>query len=345
MKSKILVFALLGLASGQLLSSGAASGGTGGASATGSGQGASGSAAFGVPSQSGNSSSSVNGNVNAGVNGNNVNGGNNANGNGTDSAIQGNTQIQRPGLVVTNPNSFRLTNTLDRTNVLISGTNHVGDSNIVAGNTNGNFNTNQVYNTNQVFVTNQVFSTNFVSVTNRTGFGSNDRAATEADRVIVIQVRNRVRQKDPGISTAWDTVGLAAQSGTVLVSGQVAKLADKQVLLAIVQNTPGVVAVLDQLVINPALVQDTSNTGTTGTTPRYLNPASDPSLGDSYRFTTATNRFGQRVITPPTRGGTLLATNLSPTGPTNAGSTNVILEGTVGTNLTTVPTGTNTTNP
>jgi len=93
--------------------------------------------------------------------------------------------------------------------------------------------------------------------------------------------------------------------------------------------------VVDQLVVNPGAVQG----GTTGTVSRFLNPASDPSLGDSYRFSAATNRFGQRIFMPPARG-TIIATNPSPTGSTNPGSTNVILEGTVGTNTTTVPTNT-----
>jgi len=281
---------------------GGASAGTGAATGNGS-AGASGSASFGTPGTSGNASGSTSSGANNRVN-------------------PGPPQNRLIGPAT---NGFAPSNTTD--------TNQPPDSSVNV--------TNQFFNTNQVFVTNQFSSTNFVSMTNRTGLGSNDQAATEFDRALVLQVRQRVYRKDPGISASWNAVAFAANGGNILVSGQVAQLADKQNLLVLVQNTPGVVSVVDHVLVTPGIG---ATDGSTGTVSRFLSPAPDPSLGDSYRFSSPSNRFGQRVIVPPARG-TTIATNLSPTGPTNPGSTNVILEGSAGTNVIVVPVDTNGTSP
>jgi hypothetical protein len=285
------------------------------AGASGSGSGApSGGAAFGTPPASGNAGASTSPGAN-----------NNA------PAAPNTTagpQTQPPPLLP-NTNLFYAA-----TNAGVANTNQSGSTNQVNV-------TNQFSNTNQVFVTNQFFSTNVVVITNRPGMGSSDQAASELDRALIVEVRQRIRRKDPGISASWDTVGLAANGGNILVSGQVLQLADKQSLLVLVQSTPGVVRVVDQVVVTPQLG---AAGGSTGTVSRFLNPSSDPSLGDSHRFSSATNRFGQRVFLPPARG-TLIATNPSPTGFTNPGSTNVILEGTVATNVIVIPVDTNAPNP
>jgi hypothetical protein len=228
--------------------------------------------------------------------------------------VNAGVRVQTPGTSVIQTNPVPLGGT--------AGTNQGQGTNVVNV-------TNQVFNTNQVNITNQTFSTNFVSVTNRVGLGSNDMAATEFDRALVVQVRQRLYLKDPGTSASWSTVNLAARDGTMLVSGQVLDLAAKDSLIVVVRNTPGVVRVVDQVAVNP-------NAAAAGTVSRFLSPASDPSLGDAGRFSTATNRFGQRVFIPPARG-TIIATNPSPTGPTNPGSTNIIVEGVVGTNVIVVP--------
>jgi len=310
MKSNVFLLILgLGCAINQSSANGAAAAGasTGAGVQSGSSSaGASGNAAFGTPPASGNAS--VSGNV------------------GVNNPPPVPPQTPNPLLVATNNLFVGQTNS--------TGTNQTGDTNQVNV-------TNQFFNTNQVFVTNQMFSTNFVSITNRTGLAPNDMAASEFDRVLIVEVRQRLYLKDPGTSGSWSTVGLASQGGNMLVSGQVAQLADKQNLIVLVRNTPGVIAVADHVLVNPAL---TNSASANGTISRYLNPASDPSLGDSYRFsTTMTNRFVQRVFIPPARG-TIIATNLTPTGSTNPGSSNTVLEGVVGTNVITVPADTNTTN-
>jgi hypothetical protein len=229
-------------------------------------------------------------------------------------------QLQ-PGI---QPNAFL-------TNAVVAqpaGTNQGQGTNLAGG-------TNQVTTTNQVFVTNQVFSTNFVSITNRVGLATNDQAASEFDRVLIVQVRQRLYHKDPGTSGTWNSVNFASQGGTMLVSGQVLNLSDKESVLVVARNTPGVVQVVDHMLVNPNM----NSSATSGTVSRFLNPASDPSLGDSYRFSMQTNRFGQRIFMPPARG-TLIATNLSPTGPTNPEATNIVVEGVSGTNVIIVNTNT-----
>ena len=315
MKSKILVIALAlafaqlpdQFARGAAAAGGSAGAGAGAGAQGGTSAGASGNAAFGTPPASGNASG--NGNINS-------------------PSTPPSTQPQTPNTPLFGTNVFT-----PQTNV--PGTNqNGGDTNVVNV-------TNQFFNTNQVFVTNQFFSTNFVTITNRTGLAPSDLAATEFDRALIVQVRQRLYLKDPGISASWNTVALASQEGRILVSGQVAQLQDKDALLVLVRNTPGVVQVVDHVLLNP---QATNSASAGGTVSGFLNPASDPSLGDSYRYsTTRSNQFGQRVFIPPARGR-LIATNLSPTGSTNPASSNAILQGVVGTNIITVPVETNATN-
>src|SRR5256885_2164321 len=81
-------------------------------------------------------------------------------------------------------------------------------------------------------------ATNFVSVTNRTGLAPNDMAASEFDRILIVQVRQRLYLKDPGTSGSWNMINFASQGGNMLVSGQVAQLADKENLIVVVRNTP-----------------------------------------------------------------------------------------------------------
>jgi hypothetical protein len=190
--------------------------------------------------------------------------------------------------------------------------------------------------------TNGVPATNIVSTTNQTTIQTRDRAVTQFDRNLIIQVRQRLYQKDPGTSGSWGAVTFASQSGTMLVSGAVATELAKRNLISLVQNTPGVVSVMDQVVVDPQLVQvnpPPPSAATTGTISRYLQPASDPSLGDSHLHSSTSNQFGQRTYIPPARG-TVIATNLSPTGSTNSS----VLEVT-GTNVLVIPTDTNSVAP
>jgi hypothetical protein len=197
--------------------------------------------------------------------------------------------------------------------------------------------TNQVFNTNQVNVTNQFFSTNFVSITNRVGLGQGDQAATEFDRALIVQVRQRIFIKDPGISASWAAASFAANGGNILVSGTMLNATDKDQLLVLVRNTPGVVGVVDHVLVTPNGNIANQNTATQ----QFLTPNPDPSRGDSARFGVAP----RRPTTPPANA-TIIPTNaLTPTGLTNIGSTNVILQGTVGTNVIVVPVETNATSP
>src|SRR5262249_13789653 len=103
--------------------------------------------------------------------------------------------------------------------------------------------------------------------------------------------------------------------------------------------TPGVVGVVDHVQVTPN--GNTANANTS--TQQFLNPNPDPSLGPKARFALPNDR---RTVPA---NGTVFQTNiLTPTGFTNATSTNatnVILEGTVGTNVIVVPVETNTTSP
>jgi hypothetical protein len=220
-----------------------------------------------------------------------------------------------------------------QTNAVQAGTNSNGDTNSTG--TNQVSVTNQVYNTNVVNVTNQFNSTNFVSTTNRTGLGPNDQAATAFDQALILQVRQRFFIKDPGVSASWRAVSLAANGGNILVSGSVLNITDKDQLLVLIRNTPGVVGVVDNVVVTPTANENAD----TRSGQRFLTPNPDPSLGDTARFGAATNR-----LTPPARG-TFTGTNtLTPTGFTNA-TTNTVLEGSVGTNVIVVPVETNSTSP
>jgi hypothetical protein len=308
MKSSVLFLAAIFLSGEVLNGHAAASGGAaaGGGASSGA-AGASGGAAFGTPSASGRAGAPTSPSGNNGAN---------------------SPAAARPNALVPNAQTspaMTPTNVPPGTNPPPTGTNQVNV-------------TNQVFNTNQVNVTNQVFSTNFVSITNRVGLGANDLAATEFDRALIVNVRQRIFIKDPGISASWDTLNFAANGGTILVSGTMLNALDKNQLLVLTRNTPGVVGVIDHVLVTP-----NGNTANNTGGQQFLNPNPDPSLGDKARFGAATPR-------PPARStftNILIGTNvLTPTGSTNV-TTNVVLEGTniVGTNVIVVPVETNSTSP
>jgi osmotically-inducible protein OsmY len=81
-----------------------------------------------------------------------------------------------------------------------------------------------------------------------------DQAITAADQAVLAQVRKVVVPNGNG---PWWPVNFSVANGVVTLIGKVPSAATQQQLEALVQNTPGVVAVVDQLSI-------TSPTGTIG---------------------------------------------------------------------------------
>ena len=225
------------------------------------------------------------------------------------------------GVVVTT-NVFVTTNTF--------GTNMFGFTNGSAFSTNGFVFTNQFAISNFIAFTNLFFTTNAVSFTNHFGLGPGDTAITEFDRTVIITVRQRLF---PLMQTAggWAPISLLSDRGAVIVFGEVVSIRERDQVISTVQTTPGVVRIANGLFINPQLFRSPA-TSPNGSISRFLQPASDPALGDYYLHSSTSNSLGQRTFDAPQRGtfvatnqnlpgvsnlGGVTFTNLTPTGPTN----------------------------
>ena len=236
---------------------------------------------------------------------------------------------QQQGVVVVGTNGVVVT-----TNVFVTtntfGTNMFGSTNGVGFSTNGFAFTNQFAISNFIAFTNLFFTTNAVSFTNHFGLGPADTAITEFDRTVIITVRQRLF---PLMQTAggWAPISFLSDRGAVIVFGEVVSISERDQVISTVQTTPGVVRIANGLFINPQLFRSPA-TSPNGSISRFLQPASDPALGDYYLHSSTSNSLGQRTYIAPERG-TFVATNqnlpgvsnlsgatftnLTPTGPTN----------------------------
>ncbi len=235
-----------------------------------------------------------------------------------------NQNSQNQAIVPTN--SFQVaTNIFAITNSF--GTNQFGSGTNGFGSTNGFVFTNQFAISNFIAFTNLFFSTNAVSVSNRFGLGPADTAITELDRTVIITIRQRLFPLMQ-MAGGWAPISFFSDRGSVIVFGEVISIQERDQVLTTARATPGVVQIANGLFINAELVR-TPATSPTGSISRFLQPASDPALGDYYLHSSTSNRLGQRTYNPPPRG-TFVATNQNLPGVSN-------LAGATFTNLT--PTG------
>jgi hypothetical protein len=112
--------------------------------------------------------------------------------------------------------------------------------------------------TNRFFGTNRFNGTNGISGTNGSGLGPNDMAMTEFDRTLTIRIRQTIVARLGGTPSAWLSVGINADNGSVTLVGAVPSVILKQRIVTTVQSSPGVVRVIDQLTIDPNASFDTS---------------------------------------------------------------------------------------
>lgn len=122
--------------------------------------------------------------------------------------------------------------------------------------------------TNAMFATNQ-FATNAI-------FAIPDQAITIPDQRLLVQIRSRVtpvlRSAMPGL--AFMPVHFLVQQNVVTAVGQVVTEPQKQEIVALVQQTPGVVTVVDKLTVNPQLNMAAVQSGSTnGGVIMTTNPA------------------------------------------------------------------------
>lgn len=151
---------------------------------------------------------------------------------------------------------------------------------------------------------------------------SQDQAFTSSDRNILIQVRQTV-EPIIGNSSPWMPVHFITQDGVVTLVGFVPSEQQKQQIFQAVQQTPGVVQVINQLQVNTTLgasgsgsVSGTNHTGMSNSilgvnSTNLFGGASTNTFGvTSTNAVFGTNNFGLSQTNVP-------GTNLAPTGRTN----------------------------
>jgi len=165
--------------------------------------------------------------------------------------------------------------------------------------------TNQVLvSTNQFLIQSNSFSSssNFSPV--RTGFPQTngaaratlfqDRAVNQNDRTVLVQIHRNLRGAF-GSPANLASVHFLVQNGVVTAAGTVQTMEQRQRLIQMIQATPNVTQVIDQLQVNPVPGGPVSTTG----------------------FAFRTNQFGNRTLSPtgltPAEIGN--NTNLSPNQP------------------------------
>jgi osmotically-inducible protein OsmY len=172
-----------------------------------------------------------------------------------------NQQQQSPPTIVTttsdNSGSTSTTNQLGGgTNQFDGGTNQFGGATNQFGGTTNQFgsSTNQAGGTNQLTPTSSPGATNRLFGTNSTGrFGTNDmrnqdHAFTERDKAVLVRVREAVL---PRIQVNGQTppVHFSVSQGVVTLLGSVQTIQMRQEIEQIVIQSPGVVNIVDQLLV------------------------------------------------------------------------------------------------
>jgi hypothetical protein len=129
--------------------------------------------------------------------------------------------------------------------------------------------------TSQAGSTNQVFATNGLTTSNQTRPRLQDQALTSQDQALLLQIRQAVL---PQVLVAGQPapISFIIRNGLVRIVGYVASSEDKQRVLSLMQNIPGIVRVYDALAVNTQLQTAAAAKGGTNAQP-LLAPTSDPS--------------------------------------------------------------------
>lgn len=229
----------------------------------------------------------------------------------------------------TNQNQFGMfTNQAFFTNQVVNSTNFI----LVQTDQFGNLIPQTLPPTSAATNTSRVYPTNAAALTNFPATMNQDRAANQADRMLLVQIHRGVRGA-LGSSTALVSVHFLVQNGVVNLVGLVPTLDQKQRILDIVQNTPGVVQVVDQLDVRPQAGQGTgtgapvlnstqfglTTTNVSGVTvpllPLSVGTSNQVGVTVTNQFVT-TNQFGFGPVSNPT----VASTNLTPTSRSNGAS-------------------------
>jgi osmotically-inducible protein OsmY len=168
--------------------------------------------------------------------------------------LQGREQLP-PGLAK-RTNQFQsqplisATNQLRTTNQFGSRTNQFGVTNRFGAVTNAT----PLTPTGSAGATNRVYTTNSVNFTNQTKVTLQDHAFTQQDRTLLVQVRQAVLPRIQRLATgAWTpAVNFQIREGIVTIVGTVQTIEVRQEIETIVVQTPGVVRVINQLVVGAA---------------------------------------------------------------------------------------------
>jgi hypothetical protein len=158
-----------------------------------------------------------------------------------------------------NPNQPGVTNQFGGASQNGAVTNQFGDTNQFGTNTNGFGVTNQfgtVTNatpltpTGTPGSTNRVYSTNSINLnqTNQTTITAQDLAFSERDRTLLLQVRQTVMPRLQAAG-AWAPIHFRVNEGVVTLLGTVQTIVIKQQIETFVIQTPGVVQVVNQLIV------------------------------------------------------------------------------------------------
>jgi len=159
--------------------------------------------------------------------------------------------------------------------------------------------TNQLPGSTNVFQTNLNgnFTPNSRGFSNVTALVAQDRAVTPADRAALIQIHRMVGSAFAG-RTVLTSVHFQLQRGVATAVGVVSTLEEKQRIIQIVQSTPGVAQVVDQVQVRAQ----------SGATPSLAGPA----VGTNQFGIFSTNRFGTN-LTPTSRSNAPNRVLLPPT--------------------------------
>jgi len=192
------------------------------------------------------------------------------------------------------PGAISATNQFDAGAQAGSNTNQFnGGTNQLSGGTDGG----TLTPTSQAGITNRVFATNGFATSNQTTLRLQDQALTSQDQALLLQIRQAVL---PQVQIAGQSapISFIIRNGLVRIVGYVASSEDKQRVLSLLENVPGIIHVYDALAVNTQLQTPTAANGGTNAQP-LLAPTSDPSLGDSRIYSTGTNQFGLRTNLAP----------------------------------------------
>lgn len=146
--------------------------------------------------------------------------------------------------------------------------------------------TNSFVGTNQ-FVTNQIFAIQ-------------DQAVTIPDQRLLVQVRLRAAPVMGAMapSLGFMPVHFLVQQNVVTVVGEVVAEPQKQQIIELVQQTPGVVQVVDKLTVNPQLNQLGLAAGSNGVVMRFGTNFAPTGLTNGINRVFPTNIAGPQELPP-----------------------------------------------